>query len=167
MDNCMPTARMTSIHKRSRRQGPLFSTFGRGSQNVTETGTLINGNKDQTCVTPALKQIEPHQTRQQPNRLNNKSGAQTRLSESCPKRSLGRRPLARPWRAQGVDGLVGFVEPTGPGCGGQNRFGIPFWLVGEFTTHFSGGTGDFDPWPPPTMNSGFPSGVEVFLLVFL
>ena len=22
------------------------------------------------------------------------------------------------------------------GCGGQNRFGIPIWLVGEFTTHF-------------------------------
>ena len=22
------------------------------------------------------------------------------------------------------------------GCGCQNRFGIPFWLVGEFTTHF-------------------------------
>ena len=22
------------------------------------------------------------------------------------------------------------------GCGGENRFGIPFWLVGEVTTHF-------------------------------
>ena len=22
------------------------------------------------------------------------------------------------------------------GCGCQNRFGIPFWLVGDFTTHF-------------------------------
>ena len=22
------------------------------------------------------------------------------------------------------------------GCGCQNRFGIPFWLVGAFTTHF-------------------------------
>ena len=22
------------------------------------------------------------------------------------------------------------------GCGCQNRFGIPIWLVGEFTTHF-------------------------------
>ena len=26
------------------------------------------------------------------------------------------------------------LEPIGCGC--QNRFGIPFWLVGEFTTHF-------------------------------
>ena len=43
------------------------------------------------------------------------------------------------------------------GCGGQNRFGIPFWVVGEFTTHFrtyfSGWIGMFtgvrasDPWP--------------------
>ena len=46
------------------------------------------------------------------------------------------------------------------GCGGQNRFGIPFWLVGEFTTHFRtyfsgwiesdvhwGYDLDFDPWP--------------------
>ena len=56
-------------------------------------------------------------------------------------------------------------------CGGQNRFGIyifglwghwvktygiPFWLVGEFTTHFSvwlglgcspGANRAFDPWP--------------------
>ena len=38
------------------------------------------------------------------------------------------------------------------GCGGQNRFGIPFWLAREFTTHFrlyvSGWIGydlDFDP----------------------
>ena len=41
---------------------------------------------------------------------------------------------------------------------GQNRFGIPFWLVGEFTTHFRtyfsgdwdvhwGYDLDFDPWP--------------------
>ena len=38
----------------------------------------------------------------------------------------------------------------------QNRFGIPFWLVGEFTTHFGisgdwdvhwGYDLDFDPWP--------------------
>ena len=27
--------------------------------------------------------------------------------------------------------------PSTPCGGGQNRFGIPFWLVGEFTTHFS------------------------------
>ena len=44
------------------------------------------------------------------------------------------------------------------GCGGQNRFGIPFWLVGEFTTHsrtYFSGDWDvqwgydlaFDPWP--------------------
>ena len=44
------------------------------------------------------------------------------------------------------------------GCGCQSRFGIPFWLVGEFTTHFRtylvvglgcslGGHRDFDPWP--------------------
>ena len=44
------------------------------------------------------------------------------------------------------------------GCGCQNRFGIPFWLVGEFTTHFRthfsgdwdvhwGYDLDFDPWP--------------------
>ena len=50
-------------------------------------------------------------------------------------------------------------ETPGPfGGGGQNRFGIPFWLVGEFTTHFRtffGGDGEvhwgyelhFDPWP--------------------
>ena len=44
------------------------------------------------------------------------------------------------------------------GCGGQNPLGIPFWLVGEFTTHFGtylsgdwdvhwGYDLDFDPWP--------------------
>ena len=52
----------------------------------------------------------------------------------------------------------------------KNRFGIPFWLVGEFTTHFRtdfsrdwdahwGYDLDFDPWPlglgvrkpPPTI----------------
>ena len=43
------------------------------------------------------------------------------------------------------------------GCGGQNRFGIPFWLIGEFTTHcrtYVSGDWDvhwgviaFDPWP--------------------
>ena len=44
------------------------------------------------------------------------------------------------------------------GCGCQNRYGIPFWLVGEFTTHFRtyfSGDWDvhlgydlgFDPWP--------------------
>ena len=26
--------------------------------------------------------------------------------------------------------------PEPHGCGCQNRFGIPFWLLGEFTTHF-------------------------------
>ena len=36
-----------------------------------------------------------------------------------------------------------------PRCGCRNRFGIPFWLVGEFTTHFrTSGDWDFDPWPP-------------------
>ena len=48
---------------------------------------------------------------------------------------------------------------------GQNRFGIPFWLVGEFTTHFRtyfsgwiesdvhwGYDLGFDPWPPATQN---------------
>ena len=52
-------------------------------------------------------------------------------------------------------------ETESYGCGGQNRFGIPFWLAGEFTTHFRtdfsgwiesdvhwGLTDlDFDPWP--------------------
>ena len=43
------------------------------------------------------------------------------------------------------------------GCGGQNRFAIPFWWVGEFAhfrTYFSGDWNihwgydlDFDPWP--------------------
>ena len=54
---------------------------------------------------------------------------------------------------------VNIPMPTniGPEMGGQNRFGIPFWLVSEFTTHFSqdfsgdwdGDWGylDFDPWP--------------------
>ena len=50
--------------------------------------------------------------------------------------------------------------PQNRGCGGQIRFGIPFWLVGEFTTHFFldfRGIGfpdvhwgcdlAFDPWP--------------------
>ena len=30
----------------------------------------------------------------------------------------------------------GFASKTKHGCGCQNRFGIPFGLVGEFTTHF-------------------------------
>ena len=29
-----------------------------------------------------------------------------------------------------------YFAPYPYGCGCQNRFGIPFWLVGEFTTHF-------------------------------
>ena len=44
------------------------------------------------------------------------------------------------------------------GCGCQNRFGIPVWLVFEFATHFRTYFGgdwdvhfwydlDFDPWP--------------------
>ena len=33
-------------------------------------------------------------------------------------------------RAEGSEGGLS------AGCGGQNRFGIPFWLVGEFTTDF-------------------------------
>ena len=44
------------------------------------------------------------------------------------------------------------------GCGCQDRFGIPFWLVGAFTTHFRthfsgdwdvhwGYDLDFEPWP--------------------
>ena len=47
--------------------------------------------------------------------------------------------------------------PMRNGCGCQNRFGIPFWLVGEFTTHFrtyvrwglgcSLGLREFGPWP--------------------
>ena len=51
------------------------------------------------------------------------------------------------------------LPPVGTfGCGCQNRFGIPFWLVGEFTTHFRlpilvVGLGcslklrAFEPWP--------------------
>ena len=56
---------------------------------------------------------------------------------------------------------VSFHLPRPSGCRCQNRFGIPFWLVGEFTTHFRlpilvVGLGpvhwgltdvDFDPWP--------------------
>ena len=43
-------------------------------------------------------------------------------------RTSGKR--CRTWRL--CDGPRSFLN----GCGGQNRFGIPFWLVGEFTTHF-------------------------------
>ena len=32
--------------------------------------------------------------------------------------------------------LVASFDPYSNGLGCQNRFGIPFWLVGEFSTHF-------------------------------
>ena len=54
------------------------------------------------------------------------------------------------------------------GCDGHNRFGIPFWLVGEFTTrlrtYFSGDwdvhwgtTRDVDPWPDSNWVSSIPA----------
>ena len=66
-------------------------------------------------------------------------------------------------------------------CGGQHRFGIPFWRIGEFTTHFRtyfsgwtesnahwGVTGilDFDPWPgePKPVVSLGPSFVSIAVL---
>ena len=36
----------------------------------------------------------------------------------------------------GMSWRHGFGEKNKYGRGGQNRFGIPFWLVGECTTHF-------------------------------
>ena len=45
-----------------------------------------------------------------------------------------RRAWARRQRARGRSPWVVCVPLKG--SGGQNRFGIPFWLVGEFTTHF-------------------------------
>ena len=38
---------------------------------------------------------------------------------------------------QETPGLLSTAAPRKDryGCGGQNRFGIPFWLLGEFTTH--------------------------------
>ena len=45
--------------------------------------------------------------------------------------------LGSNWGALGGMRL-GFTRGLGVrcGCGCQNRFGIPFWLAGEFTTHF-------------------------------
>ena len=55
----------------------------------------------------------------------------------------------------GVLSMGSSKDFCGRGC--QHRFGIPFWLVGEFTTHFrtyfswglrcSLGVRAFDPWP--------------------
>ena len=67
---------------------------------------------------------------------------------------------------------------------GSNRFGIPFWLVGEFTTHFRtyfsgwiesdvhwGLTGAFDPWPycgwTKSISHHFETTGNRCLLVFL
>ena len=63
---------------------------------------------------------------------------------------LRNRAFASSLRWQHVDGgggrfsaaaqLVRSTVLHGVSClygrGGQNRFGIPFWLVGEFATHF-------------------------------
>ena len=35
-----------------------------------------------------------------------------------------------------LQGVVSICQGEAFGCGCQKRFGIPFWLVGEFTTHF-------------------------------
>ena len=41
-------------------------------------------------------------------------------------------------REAGPVPAFGGKEQTHPnGGGGQNRVGIPFWLVGEFTAHFT------------------------------
>ena len=65
-------------------------------------------------------------------------------------------------------------SPYGRGC--QNRFGIPFWSVGEFTTRFrtyfsgwigkfTGGTiWNFEPWPYPTFFLRNPRSVSPALL---
>ena len=53
------------------------------------------------------------------------------------------------------------------GCGSQNRFGIPFWLVGEFTTHFRAYfSGDWDVrWGYGILTHGhvFMCSVKIFL----
>ena len=55
-------------------------------------------------------------------------------------------------RAQGKEAEAAQWEARGSefGRGGQNRFGIPFWLVGEFMVGLGCSLGDnraFDPWP--------------------
>ena len=46
---------------------------------------------------------------------------------------------------QGMEVMTGKDRRLPNGSGGQNRFGIPFWLEGEFTTHFSRDfSGDWD-----------------------
>ena len=61
-----------------------------------------------------------------------------------------------PWPNKWLPRLFFFLQKK-IGCGCQDRFGMPFWLVGEFTTnfrtYFSGdwdvhwGLRAFDPWP--------------------
>ena len=57
-------------------------------------------------------------------------------------------------------GKMAGSAPSSPGtrrwgCGCQNRFGIPFWLAGEFTTHFrTYFRGDWDVYWPLTHGHG-------------
>ena len=88
----------------------------------------------------------------------------------CKNTQICRHPGLESSLQQLQQGLLGglAVGALLSGCGCQNRFGIPFWLVDEFTTHFrtyvSGergmftGVRDFDPWPihsvPKTSSEG-------------